>query len=116
MRHRFFAVPAILLPAVLLAGPAFAQRPLPPDLQPLPEPPPMAVGDPELEPQVTIRKNAGETIEEIRFGGRLVAIRVTPAHGVAYVLTDPKGDGSFSQRRDSLETPVSVPMWVLFTF
>ena len=113
MRIRFLAV---LFPVLLLTGSAIAQTPMPPDLQPLPEPPPMAVGDPELEPQVTIRKSAGETVEEVRVGGRLVAIKVTPAHGVPYVLTDPKGDGSFAQRRDSLETAISVPMWVLFTF
>ena len=43
-------------------------------------------------------------------------IKVTPAHGVPYILTDSKGDGSFTNRRDSLEVPPSVPMWVLFTF
>ena len=88
------------------------------DLQPLPEPPPPPPGisDPELEPQVTIRKKDGDTIEEIRVAGRLVMIKVTPAHGVPYVLTDAKGDGSFTNRRDSLEVPPGVPMWVLFTF
>ena len=88
------------------------------DLQPLPEPPPPppGVSDPELEPQVTIRKKDGDTIEEIRVGGRLVMIKVTPAHGIPYILTDSKGDGSFTNRRDSLEVPPSVPMWVLFTF
>ena len=88
------------------------------DLQPLPEPPPPPPGisDPELEPQVTIRKKDGDTIEEIRVAGRLVMIKVTPAHGIPYVLTDAKGDGSFTNRRDSLEMPPGVPMWVLFTF
>jgi hypothetical protein len=88
------------------------------DLQPLPEPPPPppGVADPELEPQVTITKKNGDTVEEFRVGGRLVMIRVTPAHGIPYVLTDSRGDGSFTNRRDSLETPSSVPMWVLFTF
>ena len=88
------------------------------DLQPLPEPPPPPPGisDPELEPQVTIRKKDGDTIEEIRVAGRLVMIKVTPAHGIPYVLTDAKGDGSFTNRRDSLEVPPGVPMWVLFTF
>lgn len=88
------------------------------DLQPLPEPPPPppGVSDPELEPQVTIRKKDGDMIEEIRVGGRLVMIKVTPAHGVPYILTDSKGDGSFTNRRDSLEAPPSVALWVLFTF
>ena len=89
-----------------------------PDLQPLPEPPPPPAGasDPGLEPQVTIRKKDGDTIEEIRVGGRLVMIKVTPARGIPYILTDSRGDGSFTNRRDSLEVPLSVPMWVLFTF
>ena len=101
--------------ALLVAAAAAAQRP---DLQPLPEPPPPPAGalDPELDPQVTIRKKDGDTIEEYRVGGRLVMIKVTPARGVPYILTDSKGDGSFTNRRDSLETPPGVPMWVLFTF
>lgn len=89
-----------------------------PDLQPLPEPPPPppGVSDPDLEPQVRIRKKDGDTIEEFRVGGRLVMIKVTPARGVPYILTDSKGDGSFTNRRDSLEVAPGVPMWVLFTF
>ena len=88
------------------------------DLQPLPEPPPMPEGavDATQAPQVTVRRAQGEVIEEFRVGGRLVMIRVTPAHGVSYILTDSRGDGSFTHRRDSLETPPNVPMWVLFTF
>ena len=105
-----------IVAALLIAGSAAAAQRA--DLQPLPEPPlpPAGAMDPELEPQVTIRKKDGDTIEEFRVGGRLVMIKVTPAHGVPYILTDSKGDGSFTNRRDSLETPPSVPMWVLFTF
>lgn len=72
--------------------------------------------EPMYAPQVTVRKSDGDTIEEFRVSGRLVMIRVTPAHGVPYVLSDPRGDGSFSSRRDSLESPPIVPMWVLFNF
>jgi len=106
-----------LVAALLFAAGAGAQKTRP-DLQPLPEPPPppAGAGDPELEPQVTISKKNGDTIEEFRVGGRLVMIKVTPAHGVPYILTDSKGDGSFTTRRDSLEMPPGVPMWVLFTF
>ena len=88
------------------------------DLQPLPEPPPPPPGvvDADSEPQITVRRTDGDTIEEYRVGGRVVMIRVTPARGPAYVLTDPKGDGSFGNRRDSLEYPPGVAMWVLFSF
>ena len=106
-----------LLVALVVAGSASAQK-VPPGLQPLPEPPPAPPGafDPSLEPQVTIKKRDGDTVEEFRVGGRLVMIKVTPAHGIPYILTDPKGDGSFTNRRDSLEDVPSVPMWTLFTF
>jgi len=108
----------ILLFASFVGAAAAVAQKLPPGLQPLPEPPPMPAGafDAAEVPQVTTRKQDGDTIEEFRVGGRVVMIRVTPAHGIPYVLTDPKGDGSFTQRRDSLEVPLSVPMWVLFTF
>jgi hypothetical protein len=107
----------VFVAALLFAASVGAQKGRP-DLQPLPEPPlpPPGVSDPELEPQVTIRKKDGDTIQEFRVGGRLVMIKVTPAHGVPYILTDSKGDGSFTNRRDSLEVPLGVPMWVLFTF
>ena len=72
--------------------------------------------EPSIAPQVTVRKSEGDTIEDYRVAGRLVMIRVTPTHGISYVLSDPRGDGSFSNRRDSLESPPVVPMWVLFTF
>lgn len=70
----------------------------------------------EAEPQVTVRRTTSETIEEYRVAGRVVMIRVTPVHGIPYVLTDPRADGTFSNRRDTLEVPPAVPMWVLFTF
>jgi len=106
----------LLVAALLFASAAGAQSGRT-DLQPLPEPPPPpGVADPALEPQVTIRKQDGDTIEEIRVGGRLVMIKVIPARGIPYILTDSKGDGSFTNRRDSLEVAPGVPMWVLFTF
>ena len=107
----------LILVFALCATGALAQK-FPPGLQPLPEPPEPPPGTLEAAetPQVTVRKQSGDTIEEVRVGGRVVMIRVTPAHGIPYILIDPKGDGSFTQRRDSLEVPLSVPMWVLFTF
>ena len=114
------ALLAALLTA-LLTAPGLSQAQVRrSDLQPLPEPPPMPISDgptePSYAPQVTVRKSDGDTVEEYRVAGQLVMIRVTPPHGIPYVLTDPRGDGSFSNRRDSLDSPPIVPMWVLFTF
>jgi hypothetical protein len=109
---------ASLLAAVLVVSGAADAQVRRSDLQPLPEPPPMPEFAPDAaaEPQVSVRRTGGDVVEEYRVGGRLVMIRVTPAHGVPYVLTDPRGDGTFTHRRDSLETPPVVPMWILFTF
>ena len=109
---------AALLMATLLSWGAANGQSRRSDLHPLPEPPdpPLMGSAVEVEPHITVRTNNGDIIEEHRVGGRVVMIRVTPARGPAYVLTDPKGDGSFSNRRDSLEFPPGVPMWVLFSF
>lgn len=116
MRQTLATVVAAL--AVSLALTASAQKlPPPPKLEPLPEPPPVPpeiAGDPELEPQVTIVRRENETIEEFRVSGKLTMIRVTPRHGRPYYLIA-DADGSFV-RRDSLDTGLRVPLWVLFTF
>jgi uncharacterized protein DUF2782 len=92
--------------------------PPPPALEPLPEaqPPPLEIAnDPELEPQVTIVRRDKETHEEYRIGGRLVWIKVTPQYGRPYYLVADGAHGTFI-RRDSLDTGLRVPMWLLFTF
>ena len=104
--------------AVLLAGIVLAQTaPPPPKLEPLPEaaPPPVGSTDEELEPQVTITRRQGETVEEARVNGRLKWVRVTPVHGRSYYLF-PDPSGQFYIRRDSNETGLKVPLWVLFSF
>ena len=96
-------------------APAAKGKPAAGKLQPLPEPPPPPPGmelDPTLEPQVTIRKSAKETVEEFRIRGRLYMIKVTPSHGVPYYLIDDSGKGDFS-RRDSYDTGTRPPMWVI---
>jgi hypothetical protein len=94
-----------------------SQAPLPPALEPLPEipVPPEIAADPELEPQVTISRKAGEVREEARLAGRIVWIKVTPAHGKSYYLI-PDGGANTYIRRDSLDSGLKVPMWVIFTF
>ena len=104
--------------ALVLAasGTTVAQQstaPPPPRLEPLPEiaPPPELAVDPDLEPQVTITRKDGETIEEARVQGRLLWVRVTPRHGRPYFLI-PDGGGETFIRRDSFDTGLKVPLWV----
>jgi hypothetical protein len=108
---------AVLFGAIAL--PALAQT-RPADLQPIPEPPPPPPGllaEPDLEPQVTIRKRGEDRVEEHRANGKLYMIKVTPAHGTPYYLIDPRGDGGFV-REEFIggERPLSVPMWVIHSF
>ena len=93
-------------------------RPHPPGTVPLEEPPPppaVVESDPALDPQVTIRKDGDRVVSEYRVRGRLYMMRVTPAHGIPYVLIDNRGDGQFS-RQDGLDSGVRVPQWVLVEF
>ncbi|TMH31915.1 MAG: DUF2782 domain-containing protein [Betaproteobacteria bacterium] len=105
--------------ALAIATNAFAQKtPDPPTLEPVPEappPPPEVANDPELEPQVTIVRRERETIEEYRVSGRLVMIKVIPKSGRPYYLVAEGPNGTFV-RRDSLDTGLRVPMWLLFSF
>lgn len=106
------------LGAALSAPLALAQSAPPPlGLEPLPEvpPPPGVNANPELEPQITITRRQGETVEEARVNGVLKWVRVTPAHGRAYYLI-PDPTGHTFIRRDSNDTGLKVPLWVLFTF
>ena len=100
-----------------LALSAYAQSNQPKDLQPLPEapPPPQPQIDQSLEPEVTIIKRGRETIEEYRVHGKLYMIKVTPSHGVPYYLVDESGHGKFT-RRDDLDNPVKVPLWLILEF
>ena len=47
--------------------------------------------------------------------GFLYAIKVTPPHGVPYFLVDDNGSGTMS-RRDSLDSGLRVPQWVIHSF
>ena len=84
-----------------------------PDVPPRASPPFSA--DADLEPQVTIIRREAETLEEVRIGGELKFIKVTPSHGKPYYLI-PDGNGHTYVRRESLDTSLKVPMWVLFSW
>jgi hypothetical protein len=118
------AIARIAMIAVLVAGvavpgiPAQAQT-RPPNLQPVPEPPPPPKGyefDGKQEPEVTVVKRGSETVEEYRMGGKLYMMKVTPAGGgTPYYLIDNTGDGTFT-RQNSHDTGVRPPMWVIHSF
>ncbi len=99
-----------------IALPLAAQQP--PRLEPVPEPPPPPPGlalDPALEPQVTITTRGEDKVEEYRINGRLYAVKVTPPHGAPYYLLDDTGNGVMS-RRDSVDSGLRVPQWVIRSF
>ncbi len=114
MRH---ILQRLLIAAALAAAlPAAAQDPS--KAQPIPEPPPPPRGfelDPTLEPQVTIRKQGEDTVEEYRIGGRLYMLKVTPPGGRPYYMIDERGDGKFA-RQEAHDSGIRPPMWIIHQF
>lgn len=107
-------LPAFLLLSGLSTA-AFAQPPVPANLEPLSPPPAFDAQESPDEPEVTITKETEQTVEEYRANGKLYMIKVTPKHGVSYYLVDSKGDGKFV-RQESLDSGFRVPRWVIFKF
>lgn len=114
---------------ILLVTAAFAQTP--PPITPPPPPPlnaqpqdgvppappadPATPVDPDLEPQVTITRRGSDTVEEVRVGGRIQYLKVTPRIGRPYYLV-PGNSGTQFLRYDSLDFGVRPPMWQLFSW
>ena len=93
-----------------------AAQPLPEGLQPVPDvPPPPMAADADLEPQVTIRQQDGDKVEEYRLHGKLYMVKVTPPHGVPYYLVDDVGNGTLV-KRDTIGPNIKPPMWVIHSF
>jgi hypothetical protein len=113
MRRLLFVAFASVL-FVSFVSPARAQE-RPPKLEPLPEPPPPPPMPSVDEPAVRIPVQEGDKVEEIRQGGRVVMLKVTPPHGTPYYLVDTTGNGNW-MRRDSLDDGVRVPMWPIQTW
>lgn len=88
----------------------------PADLQPLEEipPPTISADDNPDEPQVTIIKKEGETIEEYRVNGQLYMMKITPAHGVPYYLHKEDQDGGWINSGPN--QPLIIPKWTIFRF
>ena len=82
--------------------------------EPLAEiPPPPNLEYYGAQTQVTISQTSSQTVEEASINGTLIWIRVTPRSGRPYYLIP---SGSTFVRRDSLDTGLKVPMWVLFSW
>ncbi len=75
-------------------------------------PEPMQSGD-SIEPEVNIIQKDDQLIEEYRLNGKLYMIKVTPAVGKPYYLTDTDGDGSLESRQFELDSGLLVPNWIL---
>lgn len=113
--------------------PVMAESELPPDLVPVPEyddfppledAPPLEEApplphdiemDPELEPQITIIKSGGDTIEEYRLNGELYMIKVIPRVGFPYYLGKNRGYGMDRHPGDAGNI-IAVPMWQILEF
>jgi hypothetical protein len=110
-------IPMRLLSLLLLSGfsiTAFAAKPVPDKLEPLPPPPALNAGTND-EPEVTIIKQTEQTVEEYRAGGKLYMIKIIPKVGKPYYLVDDQGDGKFS-RMESLDSGLRPPRWVIHKF
>ena len=109
----------VLLAAAFGAAAQSGARARPPGTMPLDEPPPppaMVETDPALTPQITVRTEGDQTIQEYRIRGKIYMQRVTPKHGRPYILMDHKGDGTFTRQDNTLDSGVRVPQWVLLEF
>ena len=82
--------------------------------EPLQELPPPEISGPD-EPAVRIPVQKEDKVEEMREGGRIVMLKVTPPNGRPYYLVDTTGNGNW-MRRDSLDDGVRVPMWPVYIF
>jgi hypothetical protein len=88
------------------AGAALAQEAEPP------APPPIRETAAESdEPAVQIPVQDRDQVEEVRVGGRVVMLKVTPpGGGKPYYLVDP------GLNREALDDGVHFPMWPLYLF
>lgn len=112
MRFIFFLL------SIGFSAAAFAQKPVPENLEPMSPPPSFDAGPdaaPDDVPEVTITKETEQTVEEYRLNGKLYMIKITPKHGVPYYLVDDRGDGKFV-RQESLDSGLRVPRWIIHEF
>ena len=112
---RLFAALALLL--VSAAGNA---QQTPPELEAIPEPPPIPAqvqSGEVLEPDVRIVRREKATITEYRVNGRITAIKVQPDGDFPpYYLYDTDGNGRLDRRTNRYDPDLLIPHWVLFSW
>jgi len=116
--HRLFLLVLLALPIASFTAQAADKKPVPADVEPLPEalPPPGVIeANPNDEPEVTIVKKGETTVEEYRVHGELYMQKVTPANGKPYYLMKQDQEGGWS-RYDGPAAPLVIPKWVIFRF
>lgn len=71
-----------------------------------------AENGPSAEPDVTIRQEGENTVQEYRMNGFLYAIKITPKHGKPYFLV--RADGSDANFIRSDQPDMLIPQWEIF--
>jgi hypothetical protein len=69
---------------------------------------------PPIKPDVTIRKEKEQTVEEYRINGQLYKVKITPLHGKPYYLLYPDGIHGPIIRRELSD--IQTPAWVIFSW
>lgn len=90
-------VKRLLLATLLLTGPLMVQA---------------ADDAPSADPDVTIRQDGDNTIQEYRQNGFLYAIKITPKHGKPYFLV--RADGTDDNFIRSDQPDMLIPAWKIF--
>ena len=83
----------------------------------VPEPPelPMPVQSGEnLQPDITIMRKGGKTIQEYRKNGALYMVKIIPDLGPAYYYIDTDGDGNMDVRGSDLDKGTNINQWKIF--
>jgi len=105
-----------LLLTALLAAPVAWAADLP-DGE-VPPPPPLiereSATESLLEPEITIRREAEQEVEEYRIQGQLYMIKITPKNGEPYYLVDVDGDGELEHQMYELDPKIMIPHWTIF--
>jgi len=69
---------------------------------------------PSAEPDVTIRKDGDNFVQEYKANGFVYAVKITPKYGVPYYLV--RADGTSGQFIRADQPDMLIPQWVLFSW